>query len=106
MGKVGAGKYVAKYIRRLMPKASGAEKVASVPRRSLKIGLIGGLTSFFGFEWLTNSGLVRAVGGTLGINDTAASILVIFLVLSVVVILLFGLYKYVTRSRSGRRGGK
>jgi len=78
--------------------AKGAKivKLAGEGTRALKIGAVGGLASFFGFEWLTNGGLVRAVGGTLGINNTAASILVVIVALGVVAVLIFGLYKHVT----------
>jgi len=85
-----------------------AAKVVSDGARSLKYGAIGGLTTFFGFEWLTNGGLVQSVGGTLGISNTAASALVIVVSLSVVGVVIYGLFKHMTKGTGGTRsrGGK
>lgn len=51
---------------------------------SLKGGALGGLATFFGFEWLTNGGLVDSVGGTLGVSDTIASIILILVCVGIV----------------------
>ena len=82
-------------------------KAAGEISKSLKVGAIGGLTTFFGFEWLRNGGLVSMVGGTLGINNTAASILVVVVSLGAVSIALYGIYRWVAsrapKARSRRR---
>jgi len=107
-GKVGLGTRFLRWLGIGGKAAKGADKAAKggkILTKPLKLGLLGGVTSFFGFEWLTNSGLVRAVGGTLGIDTTAASILIIAVVIAVLVIVLYALYKHMTKGTSTGRGG-
>ena len=77
-----AGATVAKTVRNV-PRVSKVTSDVSKGLKglkastSLKIGAIGGLGAFFGFEWLTNGGLVTATAGTFGVSNTAASIALI-----------------------------
>lgn len=43
-------------------------------------GALGGLGTFFSFEWLTNGGLVDSVSGTLGVSELGGTILIIAVV--------------------------
>lgn len=67
---------------------------------------LGGLGTFFGFEWLTGGGLGESVSGALGVNETTGNILVI-IVLCLVIYLAFRFLdsKIPSGPRSGE-GGK
>lgn len=43
-------------------------------------GLAGGVATFFGFEWLTDGGLVNSVSGTFGISEMGGTIFIIVIV--------------------------
>ena len=42
--------------------------------------LAGGAATFFGFEWLTDGGLVNSVSGTFGISEMGGTIFIIVIV--------------------------
>jgi hypothetical protein len=95
MGKIGI---FAKIGKALGIGAKGAG-VATKGSGAIKLGALGGISSFFGLEWLTNGGLFRAVGGTLGITEAAASILVVAVVMVGVSIVFYALYKKLSRRK-------
>ena len=66
----------------------------------------GGLGAFFGFEWLTDGGLVNSVSGSLGVSETTGSIILIV----VVALAIYLAFRYLdskipVRPRSSGNGG-
>lgn len=66
---------------------------------ALKIGALGGLSTFFSLEWLTGGGLVRSVGGSLGVSDIVASILLIVVVTGALCLAFYAVYKKIWGSK-------
>lgn len=60
---------------------------------------LGGLGTFFGFEWLTSGGLVDSASDTLGVSENVTSI---FLVLIVAGVIYIG-FKYVNSKVGAKR---
>lgn len=68
--------------------------------------LAGGAATFFGFEWLTDGGLVNSVSGSLGVSETTGSIILIV----VVALAIYLAFRYLdskipARPRSSGNGG-
>lgn len=42
--------------------------------------VLGGLASFFGFEWLTDGGLVDSTSSALGVSETTGSLIIIVII--------------------------
>lgn len=42
--------------------------------------VLGGLASFFGFEWLTSGGIVDSTSGALGVTETTGSIILLVVI--------------------------
>lgn len=106
MGKITLG---AKVLKLLGIGAKAGSKGGKIITKPMKLGALGGLGTFFGFEWLTSGGLVDAVGGGLGVDDTAASLIIVAVVLTVVGVLIYALYKHIakpTRSPARTTGGR
>jgi len=80
-------------------KALKALGLSGKATKSLKLGALGGVSTFFGFEWLTNGGLVRGTAGALGISELASSFLLIGVVIGVLVLLFYGLSKRMSRPK-------
>jgi len=80
--------YLGKLVK-LFKVAEESEKLSEVPKvaktisQSLKLGALGGLTSFFGLEWISNGGIIRAGSGALGIPEIYTSILFICIIVGV-----------------------
>ena len=69
--------------------------------------LAGGAATFFGFEWLTDGGLVNSVSGSLGVSETTGSIILIVIVaLAIYLAFRYLDSKIPARPRSGGGGGK
>jgi len=97
MGKV---TFTAKALKALGLSGKAAKGGAA----SLKLGALGGLSAFFGFEWLTNGGLVRGIGGALGITELASSFLIVGVVIGALCLLFYYLSKRVSRPRKYNGG--
>lgn len=62
--------------------------------------ILGGLGSFFGFEWLTSGGLVDSTSSALGISETTGSLILIV----VICLAIYLVFKYLDgRIDSGNR---
>lgn len=45
---------------------------------------LGGLATFFGFEWISSGGIVDSTSGALGISNAAGSLLIVCVVILVI----------------------
>lgn len=67
---------------------------------------LGGLGTFFGFEWLTDGGLGESVSGTLGVSETTGN-LILIVVICLGIYLVFRYLDSRIPSRShGNKGAK